>query len=383
MGSPTGEGVHVKRYLLRRLLVLLFAICPAVAIHAETVPLPHGRRIKDIVADKFPRGNVFVGATTGWGKLQRKPQISLVLEREFSYVTPENDYKQSTAHPAPGKWNWEPGDRFADYCRKHGQVMRLHGPISPQASTWAKADDRTAAELRTNLDEYMTAQCKRYNGKKHIKWMDVVNETVDHKGGWFAPKPGVDKWENPWPKIGYDKTHALRPPLYIKMAFRIATKHAPDIKLIYNHHGDEPKAWARIKKTIKYLRDQGLRVDGIGWQAHVSLGWEQGRGKLEWLDALIAWAHANKLSFHITENNVFMKRKKDEDAQAKTFAAIMRVLLKHRRGGEVSWNVWNFSDADQWVQTSKYDGCIFARDYRPKPAYYALQKLLENPPPTK
>jgi len=367
------------------LLVLVVSFTASFAVHAGdgTVPLPKGRRLRDIVAEKFPDGNVFVGATTGWAKLQRKPQIPVVLEREFSYVTPENDFKQSTAHPEPGKWNWDPGDRFVEYCAKHGQVMRLHGPISPQASKWALADDRTPEELRRNLEEYMTEQCKRYNGKKHIRWMDVVNETVDHKGNWFGPRPGVDKWENPWPKIGYDESHPLKPPLYIKTAFRIASKHAPDIKLIYNQHADQPVAWDRIKEVIAYLREQGLRVDGIGWQAHVNLGWEKEQGKLEWLDALISWAHKNRLSFHVTENNVWLKREKDYEAQAETFGAILRTLLKHRGTGEVSWNVWNFSDGDQYVRTVKFDGCIFAKDYAPKPAYYALQKVLENPPPAK
>ena len=37
---------------------------------------------------------------------------------------------------------------------------RLHGPISPQCSKWAKDDSRTAEELKQNLFEYMTAQCK-------------------------------------------------------------------------------------------------------------------------------------------------------------------------------------------------------------------------------
>ena len=29
-----------------------------------------------------------------------------------------------------------------------------------------------------------------------------MNETVLRNGSWFAEKPGVDKWENPWTQIG-------------------------------------------------------------------------------------------------------------------------------------------------------------------------------------
>ena len=99
------------------------------------------------------------------------------------------------------------------------------------------------------------------------------------------------------------------------------------------------------------------------------------------LDALIDWAHANRLSFHITENNVWLRDdKKDYQAQAQTFEAILRLLLKKRNGGVVTWNVWNLSDRDSWKKKRKLEGCLFDRNYRAKPAYYALQKVLGNPP---
>ncbi len=79
--------------------------------------------------------------------------------------------------------------------------------------------------------------------------MDVVNETIDaNTGEWFGPKPGTDKWENPWPIIGYDTTHALRPPLYIKRAFELANEYAPNIKQIINQHGTmNDVAWDKVK----------------------------------------------------------------------------------------------------------------------------------------
>ena len=42
----------------------------------------------------------------------------------------------------------------------------------------------------------------------------------------------------------------------------------------------------------------------------------------------------------------------------------------------VTWNVWNLSDDDSWAQNRHLDGCIFDYNYAPKPAYYALQKVL-------
>ncbi len=347
----------------------------------ESGSVPDGRRLREIVAEKFPGGSFYIGGTTGWKK--RPEGSGVIIDREFNYVCPENDYKQSTAHPEPGKWNWELGDAWVKHCEQTKQVIRLHGPISPQCSRWAKDDARTAEELQENLVEFMTAQCKRYDKYEHVKWMDVVNETISRNGEWFGPKKGTDKWENPWPKLGYDETHPLRPPLYIKLAFEIANEHAPNTKLIINQHGGmEPKMWAKVRALVSYLREQNLRVDGIGWQAHIDTGFEKKPEHMKELHDLVEWAHANKLSFHVTEMNAWLKgEKKDYNAQAETFAAILSALLEHRDNGEVTWNVWNITDALAWTKNRDKHGTLFDFDGKAKPAYYAIQKVLENPPP--
>ncbi len=340
------------------------------------LPMPKGKRLRVLVKELYPKGNVYIGGTTDWNKLAEGSGI--VLDREFSYITPENDFKQTVIHPAPGKWNWTRADRWVNRARFKKQVIRVHGPISPQCSAWAKADNRKANELSRNMEEFMMALCKRYDAYPQVKWLDVVNETVNFDGSWFSPKPGVDKWENPWPKMGFDKSDPLHPPRYILKAFRIATQYAPHKKLIYNQHGDmQPEMWEKVKRTILYLRKKGVRVDGLGWQAHIDVGWENKRWNKERFRKLIQWAHQHDLSFHVTENNVWLKgKKKDYHAQAKTFATILRILLEERHNGTVTWNVWNLSDADQWQATRDYNGCLFFDDFSPKPAYYAIKQTL-------
>ena len=77
-------------------------------------------------------------------------------------------------------------------------------------------------------------------------------------------------------EVGFDETHPMRPPKYIKMAFEIANEHAPEIEQIINQHGSvRPWVWDKIFDLVDYLRAHGLRVDGIGWQAHVNVGWKR------------------------------------------------------------------------------------------------------------
>lgn len=334
--------------------------------------------IKELVAEVFPEGNVFIGAATHHRLFETKSLE--VFDREFSYATPANDFKQSYIHPEPGKYAYERSDAWVQHCRANGQVIRMHAPISPQCSKWVKTDTRTGEELETMLNEYMTTLCKRYNGTPEILWLDVVNETIDKQtGGWFGPKPGTDQWENPWTIIGFDETHPLKPPLYIKQAFEIANEFAPDIKLIINQHGAlEKQSWEKMKELVAYLRENNLRVDGLGWQAHIDLGWEKIPGNLDYLKEIILWCQANDLEFHITEFNVWLR---NDDAgkvneQAATFTAITKVLLDNHNNKITGINYWNISSNDDG--NKELDGCIFDLNYEPKPAYYSLIDLLKS-----
>jgi GH35 family endo-1,4-beta-xylanase len=357
---------------MKKILPLLLLYLGA---HAEP-PEPDGPSLREIVKTRLADSGLYIGGTTGWEKLDKGP--GAILVREFNYACPENDYKQSAIHPSPDVWKWETADNWIEYCKNHNLILRLHGPISPQCSRWTKDDSRTPRELRRNLKEFMTALCKRYNGNPQVRWMDVVNETVLPNGKWFGPKDGVKNWENPWPLIGFDETHPLRPPLYIKQAFEIANEYAPDILQIINQHGGmEEPMWDKVKATVLYLRENGLRVDGIGWQAHIDVGWEKKSANMRRLAELIDWAHQNDLSFHITEMNVWLDPKNpDFDAQADTFAAVFAALLEKRDGGEVTWNTWNLSDATAWKENRHKRGCLFDEKMAAKPAYYAIQKEL-------
>jgi len=339
---------------------------------------PDGRRLKDIVSEKYPEGNLLIGATTGaWAIGQA---TGIILDSEFSYVTPENDFKQMRIHPDNSDtWNWEAADKWVEHVAATGQILRIHGPMGPQCSQWAQEDHRTAEELEKNLRDFMKALCIRYNGKEGIEYLDVVNETVSTEGLWFGSKPGYG-WENPWPKIGYDDDKN-RTPLYLKYAFEIATAYAPDMKLIYNQHTDYIFGldWDLIKETVLYLREQGLRVDGIGCQGHFNVGWEHISGQVKMLENLIDWAHQNDLEFHITEFSAWMQdgmSPEELEKQAATYKAVMAIMIEKSKNGPVGWNTWHIDDGSGW-RKHLYPS-LFDTTYIAKPAYYAIQEILEG-----
>lgn len=327
--------------------------------------------------------SLLVGATLNYDELGTKKE-KLFL-KDFKYLTPANAAKQSRVHPKPDEWDWDQLNDFIAFANKHHLIVRLHSPVSPQASKWAKADHRTAEELAQNMEEYMMAITQKYNNEACVKYMDVVNETILADGSWFGPKEGVHQWENPWLKMGYDENGY---PLYILKAFEIATKFASNKQLVYNQNvGMETPMWNKVKETVLYLRSKGYRVDGIGWQAHLLLGAKR-KDFIDNMDVtvqkladLIDWAHNNDLAFHVTELD-YLVRNKDKDKlkserqlQKKLYEKIVNVLIEKSKQGEVTLNLWDLSVRPK-NGTGNFQS-IYDKKFRPIPAYYSIQKALK------
>jgi len=379
---------YIERYFMKTfnistvklvsVLLFLAVVIISPILNAQGPPEPTGRRLRVIMDDKYPGNSIIIGGTTGsWAF---GTNTGIIMDREFNYVTPENDFKQWNIHPDnSSNWNWAQPDAWIDHISANGQMLRMHGPIGPQCSQWAQDDSRTPVELETNMTDFMTAVCQRYNGTPGYEYMDVVNETVLN-GTWHTDKPGFG-WECPWYKMGVDND-INSTPLYIKKSFEIAKQNAPDVKFIYNQH-ENPEvtsSWDLIKETIFYLRNKGLRVDGIGWQAHIENGWAT-PDNLNALRNLIDWAHNNNLEFHITEASVWLFNGISPlylEQQAETYKAIVEVLLEKRSSGKVGWNTWHIDDGHGW-HTEWYPA-LFDTVYTAKPAYYAIQEALENAP---
>jgi GH35 family endo-1,4-beta-xylanase len=325
--------------------------------------------------------NLLVGATLNYHELNTKKE-KLFL-KDFRYLTPANAAKQNAIHPKPDVWRWTKIDEFIDFADKNKLVVRLHGPISPQASKWVKADERTPQELETILVEFATAFAMRFNNEPSVKWMDVVNETILANGDWFGPKEGVNQWENPWLNIGLDENGF---PLYILKAFEIATKNATNLKLVYNQNaGMETKMWDKVKETVLYLRSKGYRVDGIGWQAHLLLGAKRKDfvdntdTTMQKLSDLIDWAHANDLAFHVTELDYLVKDVSKLDSerqiQKRVYQKIVDVLLAKSKQGEVTLNLWDLGERHK--NGTGYFQSIYDSKFKSTPAYNVIKTAIQ------
>ena len=323
-----------------------------------------------------------IGATLNYHQLGTEKE-NLFLN-DFNFLTPANAAKQARLHPRPGIWQWDRIENFLQFAKDNDLIVRIHGPVSPQASKWAKEDHRTAAELENVMVNFMTQTSKLYNEESNVKYMDVVNETILPSGKWFGPRKGTHLWENPWLKMGLDENGY---PNYILRAFEIATANAPNVKLVYNQNGGMQSAmWERLKETVLYLRSKGLRVDGIGWQGHLNLSRstlqfiENSDHAMNELSKLIDWAHANNLDFHVTELdyrvNDMTNLSEELEFQAELYEKIVKVLQSKVNSGIVTLNLWDIGE--RLKKPSTFFQSIYDKDLNPTPAYQIIKKALKT-----
>jgi len=361
-------------------LMMIFLVttlsCDRVDIDHIVYSEPTGRRLRDIMDEKFPDKTMIVGVTCGLWAFDYA--CGDIVDNEFNYVTPETDFKQKIIHPNNTDWHLDEAITWMTHAEEHHQIIRMHCPIGPQVSDWTKDDSRTSEELEQNMTNFLTTMCTTFNAFEPVKYMDVVNETVKN-GAWFETESGIAEWENPWTKMGYENDEN-KTPRYIKKAFQITNLYAPNIKQLYNHH-EEPSnraSWDLIKETVLNFKSEGIRIDAIGWQAHVDNGWAT-EDNLNLLRDLIDWTHQNAMEFHITEASSFIKDKVTDQElmlQAETYSKIFAVLLEKSKNGTVGWNTWHLTDA--YTYRSDYSPSLFDENFKPKPAYYAIQNKLEE-----
>ncbi len=329
-----------------------------------------------------------VGAALGTPVLnQEVPEATSIVHRHFNTLTAENDMKWIRIHPRQGSYQFDMADRLVELGEKEGMFVVGHCLVwHNQTPDWVFQDEQgqpvSRDTLLARMKDHITTVMGRYRGKVH--GYDVVNEAVTDQG---------ELRESPW--------YTIIGPDYIEHAFRFAREADPEAELYYNDYSlaGEAKRDGTIR-LVKELQSKGIRVDGIGMQGHYDLT-SPGTRELE--QSIVAFAELG-VKVHITELDVsvlpwpelapgaevtsrFTYRPeldpyKDglpdavQEELARRYADLFRVFVKHAdKVSRVTF--WGVSDATSWKNNFPVRGrtdypLLFDRDYRCKPAFYAV-----------
>ncbi|MFK7979976.1 MAG: endo-1,4-beta-xylanase [Saprospiraceae bacterium] len=308
-----------------------------------------------------------------------------LLSTEFSSISPENIMKSMYLHPAKDSFYFEMADKFVALGEKNKQFIVGHTLIwHSQLSEWiGKITDKKA--MQTAVADHIQTIVTRYKGR--INGWDVVNEALNEDG---------TLRESVFLKVMGEN--------YLSEVFALAAKADPSVELYYNDYNlCRPAKRVGVVNLVKKLQADGVKIDGVGCQAHWSLT-NPTLAEIE--NSILAYSDLGmKVMFtemDITvipnpwdlqgadvdqnfEGSPFMNPYPEtlpdsvQTQLAQRYADIFKLFLKHEdKVSRVTF--WGVNDSQSWLNNwpiknrTQYP-LLFDRQFQPKKAYHSVMNL--------
>jgi endo-1,4-beta-xylanase len=204
-------------------------------------------------------GKFYIGTALNAYQIAGEDSLSLkVLKKHFNSIVAENCMKSEEIQPKEGVFNFELPDKFVELGEKNNMQIIGHTLIwHSQAPDWLFVDEKgnevSKEVLIERMKKHISTVVGRYKGR--IYGWDVVNEAFNDDGSWRESKF--------YKIIGKD---------YIKLAFEFAHEADPDAELYYNDFNmAKPGRRDSVISLITELKQQGVKIDGIGLQGHYTM----------------------------------------------------------------------------------------------------------------
>ena len=318
---------------------------------------PAGMQV-DPLRDAARSAGKLVGAAVQSGFLG-DGRYSGVLSRHFNYLTAEYEMKWDPIERTRGTNDFRGGDAIVSYALGNGMQVKGHAVVW-HGSVPAWVNGLSSADLRVAFESHIRSVAEHFRGRVYA-W-DVVNEAVADDGSGLRDTVFRQK-------LGDQ---------YIADAFRIARQADPQALLFYNDYGGEGlnQKSNRIYELVQNLRAQGIPIDGVGLQMHITASNPPNTASVASNMQRLA---ALGLSVNISEMDV---RVRDLPAQTKletqrsVYRAIVAVCVAEPRCDGITF--WGFTDAYSWIdaQFGADDPLLFDDQYGAKPAYYGVLDAL-------
>lgn len=373
--------------MLKFHLLLCFALALSSVMAVADSPLPTPT-LRSVFKDHF-----LIGAALNTSMVNgRNAKAGEIAARQFTSLTAENDMKWQSLHPAPGRYQFDSADAYANFGKMHGMAVIGHTLVwHSQTPDWVfKGKDGGPAmreELLGRTRDHIHTVVGRYKGQ--IKGWDVVNEAISDSDAEVLR-------DSPWRRILGDD--------FLDHAYRFAHEADPDAELYYNDYGLENRRKRdRAIQMLKGLIGRGVPITAVGLQGHYSLKWPV----IDELEQAIKDFSALGLKVMITELDVdvlpsrgavgvadvsrreavdpalnpYVDGLPDDVGQqlAKRYATLFEVFLRHQKDiRRVTF--WGLEDGQSWLNHFPIHGrtnypLLFNRDLLPKPAFFEVLKI--------
>ncbi|KAK4172399.1 family 10 putative glycoside hydrolase [Triangularia setosa] len=306
----------------------------------------------------------FGAATDTPGFREREPypesysQYDAILEnpKEFGQTTPTNGQKWLFVEPEQGVFNFTEGDYVTDLANRTSKILRCHALVwHSQLAPWVETTKWTKKGLRKAIVRHITEVAGYYHGRC-AHW-DVLNEALDEDGTYRK-------------SVFYNVLGEE----YIRLAFKTAAKVDPEAKLYYNDYGIERPASVKTAgavRLVKMLKDAGIKIDGVGMQAHLHA--DNHPSEADLMNTIGQYKQVvDEVAF--TELDVRIKMPVDEQKlqwQSECYQKVVGACVK-TKDVCVGITIWDFYDPFSWVPhvfANNGASLLWFEDFSKHPAY--------------
>jgi GH35 family endo-1,4-beta-xylanase len=367
--------------------IRLTALFLGISLSVFSANTPKG--LKDVFQGKF-----YLGTAMNNGQINGKDTASVrIIRQHFNSITAENIMKSALIQPTEGKFNFELADQFVEFGLQNNMFIVGHCLVwHSQAPKWFFVDesgkDVSREVLISRMKNHIQTVVGRYKGK--VNGYDVVNEAILDNGDWRE-----------------SKFYKIIGPEFVKLAFQFAREADPGAELYYNDYSMAlPGRREGVVKMVKDLQKDGIRVDGIGMQGHLSMDFPKTE---EFEKSILAFAGLGA-QVHITEMDISalpspknqqgadvdsrVDYKKElnpytegltaeaEKAHAKRYQEFFDLFLKHQdKIARVT--MWGVNDRQSWKNNFPVPGrtdypLLFDRNNQPKSFVKSLLSQLKT-----
>jgi GH35 family endo-1,4-beta-xylanase len=288
-------------------------------------------------------------------------RYSGVLSRHFNYLTAEYEMKWGAIEATRGQNDFSAGDAIVSFGQARGMQIKGHALIwHNSVPGWIGS--LSPADLRVAFENHIRSVAEHFRGR--VRAWDVVNEAIADNGSGLRDTVFRQK-------LGDQ---------YIADAFRLARQADPQALLFYNDYGGEGlnQKSDRIYDLVRSLQAQGVPIDGVGLQMHVSATNRPSDGSIA---ANMSRLANLGLLVNISEMDVRIRDlagtlQSRLDTQKAVYHSIVALCVSEARCDGVTF--WGFTDAHSWIdaQFGADDPLLFDEQYGAKPAYYGVLDAL-------
>jgi endo-1,4-beta-xylanase len=316
--------------------------------------------------------NLFYGCAVN-NSLFTNAALNALIVQQCNIIVCENTMKWAGLRPAPGVFDFSKADAYVDFAEKNKLLIRGHNLCWHQSVPGWVTQTISHSNAEQLLTEHVEKVVQHYSGRMQ-SW-DVVNEAIDPKSANGFRTKSV--W---YEFLGED---------FVEIAFKAAAKNDSHALLTYNDYDLEVNTTKQrlVLDLIERLKTKGIRVDGLGTQAHLGANFTKSFSADQYKHFL---NDAAKMGLKVTITELDVNDQKlppdfnqRDVAVAQVYHDFLNTALRHPAiNGFLTWGI---SDKGSWLNgfAPRADQLLsrpllFDEQLQPKASFNAVASVLEK-----